>query len=150
MVTRADVERVARSYDQVKFHHQGRVRESGVDCAGLLFCVAKDLGLPYEVFFDYDDVPDGKTVKMAVSKQMNELEMPPDDKLKFALPGHAVLFWQSRVSRHPQHLGVLGLRKGRLTLIHSTFDLRKVVECSMTEPWLGQMIGLFAFRGVEA
>ena len=45
MVTRGELIREARGWLGTPFEHQGRVRGVGVDCAGFVLCVLRDLGL---------------------------------------------------------------------------------------------------------
>ncbi len=45
MATGLEVVRVARTWLGTPYHHQGRVKGAGVDCAGLSVGVAKELGL---------------------------------------------------------------------------------------------------------
>lgn len=44
-VSRQQIVEVARSYCGVKYTHQGRKRNIGLDCGGLILMVARDLGL---------------------------------------------------------------------------------------------------------
>ena len=43
--TRADAVRVARTYIDTPFQHMGRLPGVGLDCAGVLVCVARELSL---------------------------------------------------------------------------------------------------------
>lgn len=43
----------ARSFLGVRYHHAGRSREGGVDCAGLIALCLAELGVPFEDFQKY-------------------------------------------------------------------------------------------------
>ena len=45
MITKEDVVREAKTWLGTPFHHQGRLKGVGVDCAGVIVCVAKELKL---------------------------------------------------------------------------------------------------------
>lgn len=45
MISRQQIVEAARSYCGAKYTHQGRSRERGLDCGGLILVVARELGL---------------------------------------------------------------------------------------------------------
>src|SRR5690606_263123 len=55
--TREQVINSARTYLGVKFRMYGRDR-TGVDCVGLLYCVARDMGCEPENFTNYTNAPE--------------------------------------------------------------------------------------------
>ena len=50
---RSEIVAVARSYIDVPWIHQGRSKEFGVDCIGVLICAARELGIQCEDFTEY-------------------------------------------------------------------------------------------------
>lgn len=111
-VMRSDVVRAARSYIGTPFHHQGRSRV-GMDCAGLVICVARDLGIVPKDF----DVPayprraDGSTMIALCVENMESIAL--DDML----PGDVIVV---AVRRDPQHMGFVGdYRYGGFSIIHA-------------------------------
>lgn len=108
-------EQIARSYMGTPFQHQGRTPGVGLDCAGLIICVCRELEI-VEPDFDvsnYAQQPDKTSVIDACDKYLVRVkseEMRPSDV--------AVIAWDS----YPQHLGIVGkypLGDGILTVIHA-------------------------------
>lgn len=110
--TRAEVVAAARGWIGTPFHHQGRMRGVGVDCAGLVICVGHQLGL-FEPRFDvegYPRVPDGTLV----SHCDEHMQRVPREAMQ---PGDVVVVtWD----HEPMHLGILGdYLYGGLSIIHA-------------------------------
>lgn len=143
LTERERVIETARSYLGVPFRHQGRTRESGIDCAGLLLCVGRELGyLPPE--FDvhgYDRTPDGVTLQRVCAEGGRRKSM------RNRLPGDLVLM-RSIDTSWPTHVGVLSEIKGKPFLIHAWVTAGKVVETSYTDWWQDCTVGLFTFPGM--
>ncbi len=59
---------IARSWVGTKFHHQGRRKNVGVDCIGLIVGVAQELGLNVEDKTDYAREPKDGELKAALEK----------------------------------------------------------------------------------
>jgi NlpC/P60 family putative phage cell wall peptidase len=57
MITPADVVAEARSWVGTPYHHQARVKNVGVDCAGLVIGVARELGMFDVEYQDYGRIP---------------------------------------------------------------------------------------------
>lgn len=123
----------ARGYLGVPFRHQGRSR-TGVDCAGLVICVACDLGLPIRDYRAYGRLPRGDTLLRVLREQCTEYRGDP-------LPGSIALM---RFERDPQHLAIIA----GPTIIHSLSTSRKVVEHRLDTLWQSRIVGLFALPGV--
>lgn len=137
--------REARALLGVKFHHQGRSREAGVDCLGMLVLVAQACGLSFEGQAvtahdrtDYGHHPD--TAFLAAS--LRRFLQPVQDMR----PGDVGLFL---IDKRPQHLGVITDYPvaGEFGLIHAYAPLRKVVEHRLDEQWKERLAGLFRFVG---
>jgi len=106
----------ARTYLGVPWRHMGRNR-AGVDCVGLLTCVAYDLGITDYVPEPYRRVTDVKQLLTPIKifcspKPTDDLE--PGDVLVFSMAGIIAC-----------HVGVVSDTN---TLIHAFIRKRKVVE----------------------
>lgn len=111
---------IARKWINVPWHHQGRNRH-GLDCAGL---IAKCF--PIADRFDYDRNPRaGELERVAVETfGQPKSDLRVDDVVLLAFPDII------------RHAGIIGERKGRLTLIHTwAGGPRKVVEMSLDNKW---------------
>lgn len=111
--TRADAVRVARSYIDTPFHHAARLPGVGLDCAGLVICIMRELGLAaadWDVQ-GYGLDPDGSFLAVcdASLRRIERAVMQPGDVV-------AVSYL-----RVPRHVGVLGdYAHGGFSLIHAT------------------------------
>lgn len=130
----------ARKYLGVKFLHQGRNPDIGVDCVGLASLVAKDCGLHWLSEHDlttYARNPNGGELE----RRMMAAFGPPVYELS---PGCLVtidFFGQSR------HVAVLGEHNGRLTMIHAYGRPPCVVEHGIDDKWLRRITGIYSVRG---
>ena len=151
--SRRDVVEIARSWIGTRFLHQGRSRclksngrlIGGIDCAGLIVVVGHESGLldPSVDVPTYHRWPDGRTIREMLAK--HSIEVP----LCNAQPGDiVVLKWEG--SRFPHHMGIFSeLPGGRLGMIHSYFDFRKVVESSYEEPWISRTVSVHSWPGLR-
>jgi cell wall-associated NlpC family hydrolase len=139
IATRAQVVECAREYLGTRWHHQGRVKGVGVDCAGLLICVARELGLADVHVHNYSPHPDG-TLEMVCAEHMQQINP------REALPGDVLAFTFVNL---PQHLGIVASQAGVLTIIHSYAEAKKVVENSIDPVWRPLIRGAYRIPGVE-
>jgi cell wall-associated NlpC family hydrolase len=123
----------ARSYLGVRYHHQGRNR-AGMDCAGLIVCVARDLGINAGDLTAYARRPDGRTLRNVI-----EAQAPGTDCYK---PGDILLM---RFEADPQHLAIVTDHG----MIHSYARARMVVEHRMDAVWTARIVAAYQFPGVE-
>lgn len=146
-ITGADVERHARSFVGTPFLHQGRRKGHGVDCVGLVLCVAEDLGLVDRDgrkflradYYDYGMQPAGRFVHDECAKRL--IVKPQSD-----LTAGDVL--SLRVPHLPTHTAIVALRGEALYIIHAYNGAGSVVEHILSEPWRRRIIGSFTFPGV--
>lgn len=140
MKTPADVVTAARSYIGVRWHHQGRSR-AGLDCAGLVVCVAHDLGLSDFDTRDYGRLPAGDAMRKVMRTHCTEL---PADALA---PGVVALM---RFDAEPQHLAIVAdYLYGGHSIAHALMQSRRVVEHRLDDLWRGRIVSLYALPGVE-
>jgi cell wall-associated NlpC family hydrolase len=135
---RAKIVAEARSWIGTPFHHQGRLKGVGVDCAGLVIEVARSLGLSAYDETGYATQPDGVSLKRSCDAQMQRID-------KYG-PGDVVLF---AFARHPQHLGIVGdYAAGGLSLIHAYAPNGKVVETIFDSVWIRRTVQAYRYPGV--
>lgn len=123
----------ARAYLGVPFRHQGRNRH-GLDCLGLLVCVARDCDLrrggrplcSWDMT-DYGHLPDETRLRNGLAQVMCPVQtqaVRPGDILQFRVDGAA------------RHLGIAGDYAGSgLSLIHAYAPARRVVEHRLDASW---------------
>jgi cell wall-associated NlpC family hydrolase len=142
MTTRLDVVACARSWLGTPFHHQARLRSVGVDCAGLVIGVARELGFVPEDFDvgGYGRLPDGKSLMECCCCHMEPVGAD------VMLPGDVLVVTYDQA---PQHLGVLGdYRHGGLSLIHAASRAGRVIETRLMFSRSMRFVGAFRFPGV--
>lgn len=127
----------ARSYLGVPFAHQGRSR-LGLDCLGLLVCVARDCnlqrgGLNLSRFDEtaYGHYPDANYLQ----QQLDTALLRCDE----LMVGGVVLMQHDGAARH---LGIIGDYRAAdgFTLIHAYAPARKVVEHRLDEHWQARIV----------
>ncbi|MBI4291331.1 MAG: C40 family peptidase [Betaproteobacteria bacterium] len=144
MSAREDIVRVARSYIGTPFHHMGRLPGVGLDCAGILICSARELGLVGR-FFDvpgYTPVPDGRHMLAWCEEHMTRVAKADMQ------PGDAIVLI---TDVHPQHLGILGdYRHGGLSIIHAANSAKppRVIETRLMFSRAQRYVASYVLPGV--
>lgn len=144
MSTRADIVRVARSYINTPFHHMGRNSGVGLDCAGILVCVARELGLVTSDFDvpAYTPVPDGRSMLEWCEQYMRRVDQATMQ------PGDAIVLI---TDVHPQHLAILGnYLHGELSIIHAanTAHPPRVIETRLIFSRAQRFVAAYALPGI--
>lgn len=126
----------ARGYLGVPFRHQGRSRR-GLDCLGLLVCVARDLGMPEadNDMLNYGHSPDGGILKSALDAAC--------DRVMVAAPG-CVLLLSFTVAAGGQHVGIAT----DIGILHAYAPCRRVVEASIPPEWQSRIVARYRLRSV--
>lgn len=143
MTTRARIVQEARNWIDSPFHHQGRLKGVGVDCAGLVIGIARELGIVAPDFnvAAYPRSPDGETLMHLAEIHLTpiaEADMQPGDVIVVA------------VDREPQHIGVLGdYRHGGLSIIHAASNAGFVIETRLMFNRTLRFVAAFSFPEVE-
>lgn len=140
MVSRSEVLAEARTWIGTRFQHQGRVKGAGVDCAGLVIGVARDLGLADAKVEGYSRHPDGVSLLAFCRQYMLSVAVGE------AVPADVLIF---SFASHPQHLAFRSELDGRPALIHAFADARCVVEHDFDEVWQSRLRAAFRIPGVE-
>lgn len=130
----------ARGWLGTRFHHQGRVRGVGCDCAGLVVGVARELGLSDFDMTGYARQPDGFMLRHVCDENMTAI--PVSD----IAPGDVLLF---RFEADPQHLAIVGdYAHGGLSIIHAYAPSRKVIETRLDDAWRARIVAAYRLPGV--
>ena len=129
----------ARSMLGVRFKHQGRSPEFGVDCAGLAACAAVKCGHEPVDRNDYARWPSFSDLLEQVKKNCDQV--PPGSER----PGDLMLF---ETAGRLQHLGIL-TETNPPSMIHAYAPQRKVVEHRMDAEWLAKRRFIFRIRQQE-
>jgi len=130
----SDIVNAARSYLGVKFRHQGRTR-AGIDCVGLLVCVARDLGAS-----DYDATGYNRRAQGLgfLHHFQNNLDQISTQDAK---PGDVLVFVESIF---PCHTGIMSARHDLPHLIHAHAPRGVVLEEPFGDEWRSKL--RYAFR----
>lgn len=120
-----DIVARAKEYVGVRWRHQGRSLDTGVDCAGLLVCVGHDLGLTDFDSIQYSRRPNPRHFKQILLQAgctiINAGQVANGDILRLA------------ESKHPVHVGIYEKdERGQEWIIHSWAITRKVVREALT------------------
>ena len=122
----------AREFLGTPYHHQGRVKGGGVDCAGLVICVAHELGLSAYDINNYPRKSDGIELKQLFNK--NAILTKKKDI------GNIILL---QIKQVPQHCGIIGIKDDFMTLIHACRKRKKVVEIELTQNYINQIVSIY-------
>lgn len=120
------------------FHHQGRLKGIGVDCAGVIVCIGRKFGVDagFKDDLDYGKSPDSKEMLYNLRTYMTPIEIAD------ALIGDVLNFAPINGS---QHLGIL-MTDG--DVIHASEPDGKVIRQNLSG-WLGtKRIGAYRYKGL--
>lgn len=121
MTTRQDIVTAARKWLNTPFRHQGRSR-AGVDCGGLVYCVAQDLGYSPTPYTDYSRSPEPSRILQVIG---TECVKRSDDIIE---PGDILLM---SFAGEPRHVGIAT----DVGIIHAWMKPGKVVEHIIDNVW---------------
>lgn len=134
--TRQKIVDEARTWDKVRFRHQGRSR-NGVDCVGMLIAVSKKvLGVAPDIDNNYSKRPSQQDIFDNIKKYLIRI------KKEDARPGDIV---QMRYGKQATHFGLLT----DAGVIHAAAMNRRVVEHRITPEVRSHIIAYFAIPGVD-
>lgn len=127
-----EIVEAARAYLGVPFHHQGRVR-AGLDCAGLLVVVARDLGFEPLDLTNYDHDPDPDMLRSYLDMQLDRVS-PFDRQI-----GDVLLMCLSSRAMRGHHLGIVT----DIGIIHAYAPARMVVETHLDAVMARSIVGAY-------
>lgn len=123
----------ARKWLGTPFGHRGRTFGKACDCVGLLFGVARGLGLPCREMLDYAANPHPRAMQEELQDQMESIP------IRSASLGDVYhMAW----GRYPQHVAIIT----DVGIIHSWKGVGKVVEHPLDDIWRGRVRGAYRFR----
>lgn len=131
----------ARRWLDTPFIHQARLRGVGVDCAGLVVAVARELGIGEYDVAGYARAPQGNALREALNAALVPVAF------RDAAPGDVLCF---RMDQDPQHLAILTRTERAGSMIHAYAHplVRRVVEHGMGTFWKDRLAGCYRFPGV--
>ena len=112
----------AKTWLGVRFRHQGRSRETGVDCAGLLVVVAQALELSPFDNIGYSRRPNPRVFRQSL------LDAGCTPR---AIPEHGDIVRLAE-TRHPVHTAIYEVDELGEWIIHAYLPLKKVVREALT------------------
>ena len=140
----SDIVTEARNYIGVKFRHQGRSLSHGVDCLGLIICIAQQLQLESKQGIMlheldqriYSKTPDSHRLYQTLHMHLQEVSI---DTIS---AGHIALM---EFDRNPQHLAIISsYGNNDLGCIHAYAPARKVVEHRLDKVWRRKITHIFS------
>ena len=134
-MTGFDIATEARTWLGTRFHHQGRLKGVGCDCAGLVVGVAQALGLSEFDKTDYSRLPDGDMLRTVCDENMHCIAWTD------IAVGDVLLF---KFDQFPQHLAIVGDHPlGGLSIIHAYAPSHKVVEVRLDDVWKQRVVAVY-------
>lgn len=139
MHSRQAIVLAARKWLGVRWRHQGR-SASGVDCAGLIALVAKELCISNFDMTNYQRRTHGQ---LFVNIFRDQLVLRTANEL---FPGNVALFTDPM---YPCHCAIVSHKYGEPHIIHAHAQKRCVVEEYVTQEWHDKLTHVFEFPEVE-
>jgi len=134
----------ARGFIGTRFHHQGRLKKTsahagGIDCLGLLVCIARELKIPSRAGglvadvdeLNYSHQPDTKKMHEILSTHLSTI---PTGGIS---AGDIAIFI---IDGSPQHMGIISDYAGAFGIIHAYAPARKVVEHALDDEWRNKLV----------
>ncbi len=134
--TRNQIIEEARSYIGTPYHHQGRIKGVGVDCAGVVVGINTKFELTSHDVKGYKPSPHNGLLQQALA------DAGFKKKLRTQLQAGDCLLMQ--FTGEPQHLAVF---TGE-SIIHSYSKIKKVVEHRLSGVWKARVVAVYDFPGV--
>lgn len=142
MLGRSKIVEQARSWVGTRYRHQGRSKEKGVDCVGLILGVGAELDLQLIAPKYYAESPSSNLVLRYADQQLVRIE-----NKELALGRVAILWGFDR--NEAQHLAIVGEHAGRKTMIHSFSKAGRFLEHSWDSFWMKRLVRVYEFPGTE-
>jgi len=140
-----DIVMAATSWLNTPYHHHGRVKGVGVDCAQFLVAVALETGLIGEdMAGQVPNYPVQWHLHNREEKLLDMLdlfdcfEIPKEE----TQPGDILCFKFGRTTSH------LGIKISETEFIHARYDTGKVVINTMQHEWIEKWTKSYAFPGI--
>ena len=135
MIQRAQLTAAALSLLDTPFHAQGRLPGVGLDCIGVIVCVARLCGIAHQDRTDYPLRPNGE-LRGELESRLQRVRGEPQE-------GDVLMM---AFDREPHHVAML-ISGDRI--VHAHVRARKCVVQAYSEYWRGVTVGAYRFPGVE-
>lgn len=142
-IARARIVEAARSWCGTPFRHQGRKKGVGVDCIGVVWGVARELGIEADIPANYSTSPSGDLVLRGCAQHL----VKPADQTR-PLPGQIMVLWGFD-RETPQHFAILGGDPWKITMIHAFSRRQQVIEDVYMAFWAKRFVALYEFPNTE-
>lgn len=140
MLIGKDIIKVAKTYIGTPFHHLGRVKNHGIDCVGIILCIAKELNIPLVIHSDFERYG-RRTRQRSLLEYMDEQFI----RLKTKQLGAILVSWYNERTKEPSHLGIVT----DIGIIHTSGGLGVVMEEYWSVKWDEQVIAYYKYPGVK-
>ena len=137
MILRSDITAAALSLVGTPFHAQGRAPGIGLDCIGVVVCVARACGIPVVDREAYPLRPNGEL--------QGELESRLDRVSGAVQEGDILLM---AFDKEPHHVAIV-ISENRIVHAHAQLRVRKVVAQTYTDYWRSVTRAVYRFKGVS-
>lgn len=129
-----------RQHVGVRFRHQGRNPDTGLDCVGLVRLYLLARGYVFDDRSDYDRDPDGSLEKELVRVMGRPVALGAGAGTH-AQPGDVVAYRFSAV--RPRHVAIVTTFAGLPHVLHADTARRKVVEHPLDDRWRNGIVGVW-------
>lgn len=131
MNQRERIVEIVRRYIDTPYHHQARQPGVGIDCVGVLVCVARELGLigPTDDYAAYRRTPTDDSLLNILDHHLERLPSPA-----LAEAGDVLTF---RIGKWPHHVAI---KTGADTMLHSYAGVGRVVETNIQDNWGSRIV----------
>lgn len=135
MTTPAEISAVALSMVGTPFHTQGRLPGVGLDCLGVVVCVAIACGIPHKDRAAYSLRPTGELMPELDRQFVRVLGEPKESNVLLM-----------SFDKEPHHVAIMvsGNR-----IVHAYSTARKCVVQPYTDYWRSKVRAVYQFPGVE-
>jgi cell wall-associated NlpC family hydrolase len=149
---RAAIVASAREWLDVPWRHQGRLRESGIDCIGLLVCAVRGAGLEIDDVADYSRNPNPHELLRELTKYAQRVSFgnsmfEPTHADSFPIgcsrPGDVLVFW-SGAPHLPRHVGF----RTDVGVIHTWREIGHVVEHAFDDDWTRRLHSVWRLKAI--
>lgn len=140
MILRKDIVEKGREYINTPFHHQGRVKGVGVDCAGFIICLCKELNIDVYDVQGYNRIPTQGIFLNTVENQLIKID------IKEVKAGDIMIF---HFGAEAQHIALVSEVDDKISIIHAYSQIKKVVEHDLDELWTKRLCGCYRFKNIE-
>lgn len=137
MPTSAQITAAALSLVGTPFHAQGRLPGVGLDCIGVVVCVAQACGIVVQDRNDYPMSPNGE-LRGELDSRLTRVRGQPQE-------GDVLMM---AFDAEPHHLA-LYISENRIVHAYAANKVRKCVVQPYTDYWRSKVRAVYRFPGVE-